>query len=89
MGQNARELLAYFVAREAIPNGGGLAAGLNFLVDPVARRRGTQRGILAMQAALAAIKAAPDNPYGDDDEAIAGAILREVQRKKGATNANG
>jgi hypothetical protein len=30
------------------------------------------------------VKAAPDNPYGDDDEAIAGAILAGIEERKRA-----
>jgi len=35
------------------------------------------------EQALAAVKAAPDNPYGTDDEAIAGELLRRIKEKKG------
>jgi hypothetical protein len=35
-----------------------------------------------VEARLAEAKALPDNPHGDDDEAIAGAILGEVERRR-------
>lgn len=33
-------------------------------------------------AEIAAIKAAPDNAYGDDSEAIAGEVIRQIERKQ-------
>jgi hypothetical protein len=35
-----------------------------------------------VEQALAAVKSARDNPYGDDDEAIAGEILRQVEARQ-------
>lgn len=79
LGPNTRRLLAHFIAREAVPSGGGLADGLNFLADPERRRSGIGKAISDMEAALAVVKTAPDNPYGDDDEAIAAAILAKIE----------
>lgn len=81
IGPNAKKLLAHFIAREAVPSDGGLADGLNFLVDTDRRRQGIERAMANLGAALAAVKTAPDNPYGNDDEAIAAAILEHVERK--------
>lgn len=82
LGPNTRKLLAHFIALEAVPEGGGLASGLNFLADPERRRQGVERAMANLDAALKVVKSAPDNPYGDDDEAIAAAILERVERKK-------
>lgn len=79
IGPNAKKLLAHFIALEAVPRGGGLADGLNFLTDNDRRRRGIAQAMSNLEAALAAVKSAPDNPYGDDDEAIAAAILERVE----------
>lgn len=103
LGPNVKNLLAHFIAIEAVPSGGGLADGLHFLTDPDRRRQGLERAMSNVEAALAAVKSAPfdvvpaasdpadvgtggqtskpDNPYGDDDEAIAAAIVERVQRK--------
>jgi hypothetical protein len=35
-----------------------------------------------VEQALAAVKAAPGNPYGNDDEAIAGEILSQIEARK-------
>lgn len=82
IGPNAKKLLAHFIAREAVPAGGGLADGLNFLTDPDRRRQGLERAMSEMEMALEAVKLAPDNPYGNDDEVIAAAILERVEMKK-------
>jgi hypothetical protein len=82
IGPNAKKLLAHFAALEAVPRGGGLADGLNFLADPDRRRRGFERAMANLDAALEAVKSAPDNPYGDDDEAIAAAVLERVEAKR-------
>lgn len=82
LGPNTRRLLAHFIALEAVPAGGGLASGLNFLANPEQRQRGIATAMANLDAALKAVKSAPDNPYGDDDEAIATAILERVEQKK-------
>lgn len=77
-----RELLALFISLEAVPEGGSLQDGLDFLTNPERRRQGFEKAMANMGAALAAVKSAPDNPYGDDDEAIAAAIIERVNAKK-------
>ncbi len=82
LGPKAKELLAHFIAIEAVPVGGGLASGLNFLADENLRRKGISRAIANLHNAIELIKSAPDNPHGDDDEAIAGAILERLAERK-------
>jgi hypothetical protein len=84
LGPKAKELLAHFIALEAIPPSGNFADGVNFLLDAERRRKGMERALSKTKAALDAIKAAPDNPYGDDDEAIAAAILEKLESRKEA-----
>lgn len=84
IGPNAKRLLAHFIAREAVPSGGGLGDGLNFLINPERRRKGIEKAMSNLDAALAAVKSAPDNPYGADDEVIAAAILERVENVKEA-----
>lgn len=77
-----KELLAHFIALEAVPIGGNLSDGLDFLTNPERRQQGLERAIVNVEAALVAVKSAPDNPYGDDDEVIAAAILERVEHKR-------
>lgn len=81
LGPNTKKLLAHFIALEAVPVGGGLAAGLRFLKDPTLRDEGVARAKTKMQEALDIIKATHDNPYGNDEEAIAAAILERLDKK--------
>ena len=89
IGPNVKRLWAAFVAREAIPPGGDLGSGINFLIglgngDPQSKAA-LKRARENVESALDAIKAAPDNPYGDDEEAMAAAIMAKVDERKGKT----
>lgn len=82
LGPNAQKLLLLFMSREAIPPGGDIANGARFFLDEGHRRKVVERARENMQTAFEAVRAAPDNPYGDDVEAIAGAILAAVDEKE-------
>lgn len=78
LGPNMRSLVIRKVARDAIPSGGGFADGVEFLMNPE-KVAATHREALAWaDQAIAVMKTAPDNPYGDDEEVIAGAILKAI-----------
>lgn len=81
IGANVKRLAALKVSRDVVPSGGGLADVMDFIKDH-------QRFVDANKAAfewvftsIDAIKALPDNPYGDDDEIIAGEILNKLGRQ--------
>jgi hypothetical protein len=78
-GPNVRKLLAEFIAREAIPPGGGFYSGITFFTDEKRRQKVLEDAEFKMNGAIKAVKAAFDNPYGNDDEAIAEAILKQIQ----------
>jgi hypothetical protein len=82
MGPNVRKLVAAKMARDAVPPGGGVGNAIRFLTTPGAVTDGARKAQEWVKAAIAAVKAAPDNPYGDDDEAIAAEVLRQIERKK-------
>jgi hypothetical protein len=82
LGPYARDLLFKFIAVEAIPPGGGLAAGNKFFTDADHRHQVIVRGMTNFELAIAAMRAAPDNPYGDDEEAIAAAILARIEQAR-------
>ena len=83
MGPNAKKLLAHFIALHAVPSGSGIDAALAFLTNEERRLGAAQAAVEHTQAAIDVVKTAPDNPYGDDDEAIAGAILKRIDELKG------
>lgn len=82
MGANVKRLLAIFVARIAIPDGGGLADGIALFTTPGRLSEVNRKAMGQVEQALAAMKAAPDNPYGDDDEVIAAAIVQAVEARQ-------
>lgn len=81
-GPNVRRLIAHKVALDAVPKGGGMGDAIKFISTPGAIGDGLREAARWASAAIAAVKAAPGNPYGDDDEAIAGEILRQVEAIK-------
>lgn len=42
-----------------------------------------------MQEALRIFKTAPDNPFGDDDEAIAGELLQKIEERQATRKKEG
>jgi hypothetical protein len=68
------------MSRDAVFDDGGIMGGIKFLQgDLKAAAREAQAWV---RDVIAAIKAAPDNLFGDNDEAIAGEILRQIDAKQ-------
>ena len=90
IGPNVRRLIARKMALLAVPVGSGkesFARGLNVITNRDKFSATAHQAAAWVQAAIATMKTAPDNPYGDDDEAIAGAILEGIdEREKEMTN---
>jgi hypothetical protein len=82
MGPYAKKLLLARMAVLTVPEGGGIADGLKFFADADHRHKIVAEAIEWTKQAIAVMKTAPDNPYGDDDEAIAKAILDQADEKK-------
>jgi hypothetical protein len=80
LGPNMRRLLARVVARRAIPSGGGLADGINFIKDQNRFKQVHRESLAWIDEAINVIRSAPDNCYGDDEETIAGVIVDEVEK---------
>jgi hypothetical protein len=78
-GSNTRKLIAARIAFVAIPPNGSFEDGMRFLQSPERIIRGAREAAVWAQVAIAAVKSAPDNPWGDDDEAIAGEILWQMK----------
>lgn len=78
IGPNVQRLIARKMALIAIPPGGGIGDGLAFLQDKEKMVQAGKDAATWVHQAIQAIKCAPDNRWGDDDEAIAAEILRRI-----------
>lgn len=79
---NKTKLLNHFLSIHAVPPGGGLEAGLRYFMDDAYRKEVIKKAMAELELSIAAVKNAPDNPYGDDDNVIAGEILEQIERRK-------
>jgi hypothetical protein len=82
IGPNVKKLIAHKMSLDAIPPGGGIADGVSFLLSG---KLGESAKAASewVRRAIATVKAAPDNPFGDDDEAIAAELLRRIDEARG------
>ena len=80
LGPNMKRLLAFKVSRDAIPNGGGVASGIAFLLNPEKMAETSRKALEWCDQAIAAVRATPDNPYGNNEEDIAAAILKRIDQ---------
>lgn len=82
-GPNVRKLISAKMAKDAVPSGGGVADALLFLSNPKAIASSAQAATAWVEAAILAVRqAAEPNPWKNaDNEAIAGEILRRMNRK--------
>jgi len=81
-GPNVTKLITKFIAREAVPPGGGLTSGLEFFSNPERRKQVLEIAEAKAVQAIQLIKSAPDNPFGDDDERIASELLSQIQERQ-------
>lgn len=81
-GPNVTKLITKFITREAIPPGGGLADGVEFLRNPERRKQVLESAEAKAIQAIQLIKSAPDNPFGDDDERIASELLSQIHKRQ-------
>ena len=80
-GANITKLITKFIAREAVPSGGGISSVLEFFQNPERRKQVLEAAETKAIQAIALIKTAPDNPYGNDDELIAGELLKKIAER--------
>lgn len=79
---NVKRLVIEFMACLMVPPGGTVQSCLQNLTDHVRIKEMAKQAQADALAAIRLIKEAPDNPYGDDDEVIAGIILQKIEEKK-------
>jgi hypothetical protein len=79
IGPNQKKLIMKRIAAVMIPEGGGVMDGILALTNPDKLSRITKESTEWISQMLEAVKAAPDNPYGNDNEVIAAAILKQME----------
>jgi hypothetical protein len=65
-----------------VPPNGGPADVFAAITTPNRLTQVARESTGWVEQALAAVKSAPNNPFGDDDEAIAGEILGRLEERK-------
>lgn len=77
-----KKLVIRKMSMAAIPDGGGLADGMKFILNPSAMREGWINAQEWCEAAIAAVRSAPDpNPFKTaSEEEISAEILRRAQK---------
>lgn len=76
------ELVFRKVALDAIPSGGGLASGIEFLKDSERMKSTLLSAFEFVEMIIQQVQDTPDNPYGNEEEKIAKAILDEIAIKE-------
>ena len=80
-GPNVKRLIVHKMSLDAVPPGGGAADVVKFLSDPKKVTAGARAAAEWVNAAIAVVRTAPDNPYTTDEE-IAGEILKGIEARK-------
>ena len=81
-GRNVKKLIIRRMSMLMVPAGGSFADGVNVLSASNGISTFAREATEWVNAAIDEVKAASDNPYGNDDETIAGEILRQIEKKK-------
>lgn len=84
-GPNMKRFICHRMAVEIVPPGSGVESVQN-VVSTLTNKKGLvdvcRSATKWCEEAIAAVKSSPDNPYGDDDEAIAAELVRQIEEKK-------
>lgn len=82
-GPNMTKLIMKFMARNAIPRGGGLSDGIMFFTDKEHRKKIMDKSEADALESIRIIHTAIDDPYKDyDDEIIARIISNKIQERE-------
>lgn len=83
IGPNVKKLWAMKMAKDAIPDGGGLADGLKFLSSRESIAAGAKAATEWVKGAIAVVRlAAEPNPWKNaTDEEIAGELLKRTEER--------
>lgn len=80
-GPYVKKLIARRIATLVIPKGGSITDALDFLMDKDKILATTRKATQEIEASIKLVKQSSDNPYGDDDEAIAKALLDGLEKR--------
>jgi len=85
LGPAVKKLIANKMAMDAIPKGGSVVDGIEFLKDRDRIVKGFRDANDFIQKMIVLVRSAKNpNPFKDaDDETIAGELLRRINEKKG------
>lgn len=81
-GPSVRKLIATKMASQMVGPNGHIGTAIDAIMKPGNLAAHGKIASDFVVAAIAAVKSAPNNPYGDNDEAIAAEILRRIDGKK-------
>ena len=90
MGPNFKRLVCMKASQIIIPKNCKIADAINSIIAPGRLQDATRVAYEWVRFAIDAVKKAPANPFGNDEEAIAGEILKRVAERtsKDAHNKN-
>lgn len=86
-GPNAKKLAIHKMSLLMVPPGGGFASAIAALTRPGNLVEVAKEATTWTEAAIAAVRSAPDNPFASDEE-IAGEILRQIDARRAARPLN-
>jgi hypothetical protein len=83
MGPNFKKFVIRKMSRDAIPDGGGLGAGIEFLTTPGKMASGLHAATEWCDAAVKAVRLAGEpNPWKNaNEEEIAGELVRRIEER--------
>ena len=82
IGPNIRKLICHRMSSIIVPPNGGFKDVFSAIKTPGRLTQVARESTEWVESAVACVKSAPNNPFGDDDEAIAGEILRRVEERR-------
>ena len=82
LGPNVKKLMIHWASTLMVPADGGINDALGHLTNPKLLQSKMREALNNTMTAIDAVKAAPDSVFGDDDEVIAGEILRQIAIRK-------
>lgn len=81
LGENVKRLFSLTFARMAVPLGSGVAGAMK-VIESGKMPSISRQAMHKVEAMLSSVKAATDNPYGNDDEVIAAELLKRLDDAK-------